>query len=185
MHIMTCEAMKELKYDQPIVDWFVRSAHHFHQYQDHNWRQTDRIPLLGLGASAYSYLGGMKYYNVNNLMQYIEWINKGRGAVWRGEGLPFDERMRRTVVLGLKMGINTQNFALMYGVDFHKQFSSTTRWLEEIGLLQVTPKSIRLTYLGALFADEVCRQYYSPAIKQRMSAIDPLLISTTHPRFNP
>jgi oxygen-independent coproporphyrinogen-3 oxidase len=185
MHIMTFEAMKKIGYEQLIVDWFSKTAEHFHKYQDHNWRQTDRIPLLGLGASAYSYLGGIQYYNINNITQYIEWLNKGRTAIWRGEVLSPDERMRRTAVLGLKMGINRHNFTSTYGVDFCEKFASTTKWLEELGLLRLTPESIHPTYLGSLFADEVCRRYYSPSIKRRMATVDPLLISTTHPKFNP
>ncbi|MBI1888403.1 MAG: coproporphyrinogen III oxidase family protein [Candidatus Spechtbacteria bacterium] len=127
MHIMTFEAMKEIGYEQLIVDWFIRTTEHFHKYQDHNWRQTDRIPLLGLGASAYSYLGGIQYYNINDIAQYIEWLNRGKTAIWRGEVLPFDEKMRRTAVLGLKMGIDRQDFRSIYGVDFCEQFSSTTK----------------------------------------------------------
>ena len=184
MHIMTCEAMKELEYDQPIVDWFVRSAKHFHQYQDHNWRQTDRVPLLGLGASAYSYLGGVQYYNINDITKYIAQLKEGTLPVWKGEVLPPHERMRRTAVLGLKMGIDRGEFASTYGVDFCKQFSATTEQLEKLGLLEITPQSVRLSYLGALFADEVCRKFYSPTVRKRMAAVDPLLISTTHPRFN-
>lgn len=185
MHIMTFEAMKKVGYEQLIVDWFFKSDRHFHKYQDHNWRQTDRVPLLGLGASAYSYLDGIQYYNINDIAKYIELLNKGRLPVWRGEALPLDERMRRTAVLGLKMGIDRQDFSSTHGIDFYEQFPSTTKCLEELGLLHVTPESVRLTYLGALFADEVCRQYYSPSIKQRMATVDPLLISTTHPKFNP
>lgn len=184
MHIMTFEAMREIGYEQLIVDWFIRAAQHFHQYQDHNWRQTDRIPLLGLGVSAYSYLGGIQYYNINDLMKYIACLNQGMLPVWKGEVLPPDERMRRTAVLGLKMGINREEFASMYGIDFCEQFPSTTERLMRLGLLEVVPQTVRLTYFGALFADEVCRQYYSPSVRDRMNAVDPLLISTTHPRFN-
>lgn len=185
MHIMTFEAMRDAGYKQPIVDWFVKSEEHFHRYQDHNWRQTDRVPLLGMGASAYSYLGGIQYYNINDIGRYTECLDQNRLPVWRGEVLSLEERMRRTAVLGLKMGINREQFADTYGVDFCDQFPSPTEQLVQLGLLEVTSQVVHLTYLGALFADEVSRQYYSPAIRQRMAAVDPLLISTTHPRFNP
>lgn len=34
-------------------------------------------------------------------------------------------------------------------------------------------------------ADEVGQQFYSVVMKRRMAAIDPVLVSTTWPQFNP
>lgn len=52
-------------------------------------------------------------------------------------------------------------------------------------LVVITPDSVQLTYLGKLLADEVGQQFYSDTMKRRMSLIDPALVSTTWPQFNP
>lgn len=93
--------------------------------------------------------------------------------------------MRRTVMLGLKMGMDRQSFQRSYGVDALEIFGETWQRLHELGLIDISPDEIRLTYLGKLFADEVGQQFYSSSIKRRMSAIDPHLVSTTWPQFNP
>jgi len=54
MHAMNFEKMEgELGYTQNPVDWFIRDSSFFHTYQDHNWRKTDEVQLLGIGPSAY------------------------------------------------------------------------------------------------------------------------------------
>lgn len=40
-------------------------------------------------------------------------------------------------------------------------------------MVEILADEIRLTYLGKLFADEIGQQFYSDAIKRRMSVIDP------------
>lgn len=71
MHVMNFEFMEgELGYTQKPVDWFIQNPSIFHQYQDHNWRRSDETVLLGIGPSAYSYIDGWQYYNINDTAKY-------------------------------------------------------------------------------------------------------------------
>lgn len=186
MHAMTFERMEhELGYSQLPVDWYIRQEQFFHQYQDYNWRRSDEVELLGLGASAYSYVNGWQYYNVNDNYRYQQALDRGELPIWKGERLEGDEPMRRTVMLGLKIGIIRRSFEQLYGIDVVDAFAPTWERLVALDLIAISPEAVQLTYVGKLFADEVGQQFYSDQVKQRMSVIDPELVSTTWPQFNP
>jgi oxygen-independent coproporphyrinogen-3 oxidase len=185
MHAMNFEHMEGAQeYVQNPVDWFIRDTSFFHTYQDHNWRKTDQTDLLGIGPSAYSYVGGWQYYNRNDLGKWQQSLAKGQLPFWKGEYLTGDEPMRRTVMLGMKMGMDRLSFSQTYGADVVDAFSDTWDRLQELGLVSISPDRVDLTYTGKLFADEVGQQFYSDAMKMRMADIDPELVSTTWPQFN-
>lgn len=186
MHAMNVERMEgELGYTQNPVDWFIKDPSFFHTYQDHNWRKTDEIELLGIGPSAYSYVGGWQYYNVNDTRKWQTILKRGKLPIWKGEYLTGDEPMRRTVMLGMKMGMDRPAFAQTYGIDVVDAFPETWERLANLGLVEIKPESVDLTYTGKLLADEVGQQFYSDTMKRRMATIDPVLVSTTWPQFNP
>jgi oxygen-independent coproporphyrinogen-3 oxidase len=183
MHAMNFERMAEAGYAQNPTDWFIRDPRYFHVYQDHNWRRTDDVGLLGIGPSAYSYIDGWQSYNVNDIVRWQGSLERGVLPIWRGEHLTGDDPMRRTVMLGIKMGMNRPDFERTYGIDVVAAFPETWERLVNLGLT-ISPKNVDLTYAGKLFADEVGQQFYSDAMKARMAAIDPELVSTTWPQFN-
>lgn len=185
MHAMNFERMEaELGYHQNPVDWFIRDDRYFHSYQDHNWRRSDEFPLIGCGPSAYSAAGGWQYYNVNDLATWSKTLASGRLPIWRGEKLVHEERMRRTIMLGLKCSIDRGIFVDTYGVDPVVAFPAEWSRLVELELVEIDETRIALTYLGKLFADEAGREFYSQAILDRMSAVDASMISTTWPMLN-
>lgn len=185
MHAMNFERMEgDLGYSQNPVDWFIRNPDHFHTYQDHNWRKSDETELLGVGPSAYSYMNGWQHYNVNDTDRYLQSVAEGVIPVWRGEKLEGDERMRRTIMLGIKMGIDRQWFEQIYGADVVEAFHPEWRRLEELGLVEISSDNVALTYMGKLLADEVGQAFYSDSMRERMEAVDPTLVSTTWPSLN-
>lgn len=186
MHIMSFESMDDLGYRQDTVDWFIRENRYFHVYQDQNWQKTDRTELLGLGASAYSYINGIQYYNINDVDIYNTQLHSGTWPIWKGECLSSkDERMRRALMLGLKSRVSRTYFRDVFGVDVVKQFPETFEKLSRLELLHIGPEFLNLTYTGKLFADEVGKEFYSAAMKRRMNDVPPELISTTFKFLNP
>lgn len=87
-------------------------------------------------------------------------------------------------MLGIKIGIDRVAFLKTYGIDAIAAFSNIWKKLATLGLVEIKPKQINLTYFGKLFADEVGQQFYSTDIKRRMAEIDPDLVSTTWPQLN-
>jgi oxygen-independent coproporphyrinogen III oxidase len=185
MHAMTFEQMENnLHYIQNPVDWFIKDNSYFHSYQDFNWRRSDEIELLGIGASSYSYIDGWQYYNVNDVARYQDSLQKEELPIWRGEFLDESERMRRTIMLGIKMGIDRDLFCKTYQNDVGELFSTTWEKLRSLGLVEVTAHDISLTYAGKLFADEIGQLFYSDDMRKRMASIEPNMISTTWPNLN-
>lgn len=185
MHIVTFEMLEEAGYRQEIVDWFVRHRRFIHRYQLHNWQRTDTVGLLGIGVSAYSYAGGFQYYNINDIKAYIQQVGSGILPVWRGERFAsVEEKMRRTLMLGLKANLSRRDFFWTYGMDPVKAFPHEFALLVSLGLLWIAGDSIVLSYRGRLFADEIGQLFYSPSVRQRMQAINPVLLSTTSRRLN-
>jgi oxygen-independent coproporphyrinogen-3 oxidase len=186
MHIMTFEAMSDLGYDQDIVDWFVRDRQFFHTYQKFNWQRTDEVELLGIGVSSYSYMNGVQYYNINDIHKYQDSLDAGRLAIWKGERLTNrEERMRRSLMLGLKTRVSRRTFLEVHGVDVVAAFPREWELLNNLDLVNIGEHEVELSYKGKLFADEVGCLFYSPAIKARMDRVDPVLLSTTLPLLNP
>jgi len=88
-------------------------------------------------------------------------------------------------MLGIKMGIDRDIFQQTYGQDVVIAFEPIWERLVRLKLVDVHTESVDLTYLGKLFADEVGQQFYSDPMKRRMAKVDPALVSTTWPQFNP
>lgn len=186
MHIMTMEAMADWGYEQETVDWFVRDSSFYHTYQKYNWQRTDEVELLGVGASAYSYMNGTQYYNINDIERYETALRERRLPIWKGERLPtVTERMRRSLMLGLKSSILRERFRRTYGVDVVDAFQDEWDQLDALDLVDIDEDHVSLSYAGKLFADEVGRFFYSSEIRARMELVDPALISTTLQRYNP
>jgi|GEM_PF-321720 len=185
MHAMTFEHLEgDLGYTQNPVDWFIKDPKYFHTYQDHNWRKSDETELLGIGPSAYSYMNGWQYYNINDTDKYLQQVSQGKLPVWRGEHLEGDERMRRTIMLGIKMGMDRRHFQDTYDADVVDTFPGEWDMLSRLGLVEVGPDSVMLTYMGKLLADEVGKTFYSDQMRQRMATVDPHMVSTTWPQIN-
>ena len=83
------------------------------------------------------------------------------------------------------MGIDRDIFQQTYGQDVVTAFEPIWERLVRLKLVDVHAESVDLTYLGKLFADEVGQQFYSDPMKRRMAKVDPVLVSTTWPQFNP
>ncbi len=185
MHIMTMEKAREQGYEQKLSDWYVKGEEHYHQYQDHNWGKGETVPLLGTGVSAYSYVHDTQYYNYNNIVKYMTYLNEGKLPIAKGLKLDFEEKMRRMMFLGIKTRVDKAYFKKVFGVALDDAFPVEIRKLEKLGLIKNTEREVRLTYLGNLFADEVGQEFYSKKVKEKMSTVRPTLISTTSQHLNP
>lgn len=186
MHASTLELMRRAGYSQSIVDWFFADPNQSHRYQMHNWLMTDAVALMGLGPSAYSYIDGLQYYNVNDLDEYIARVENDASPIHRGENLTgLEERIRRSLMLGIKCGIDQSYCRDTFGIDVEQMFAAEFELLHELGLISISAGRIELTPAGSLFADEIGQMFYSANIRERMKTIKSTVISTTLPHKNP
>ncbi|MHC4078015.1 MAG: coproporphyrinogen-III oxidase family protein [Planctomycetota bacterium] len=129
-------------------------------YQDEQYHGAD---LLGVGASAFSHLGGINHQNPASLQTYLEPGSRGALPLWRAYVLSDEERLVREFVLQLKLGgIQRDYFRKKFGVDAVVQFAEPLADLAKRGMLEVTDDAVRLTREGLLRVDRLLGAFYRP-----------------------
>ena len=142
------------------------------QHNQIYWRNED---YLGLGAGAYSYLHGRRYWNFAELEAYI-----ARGlatgcsqnmynalsefyplTVEGEECLNKEQRIGETVMMNLRMieGISLSSFQQRFGRSLETMYAQPLEILHDLGLVEITKHHLRLTPKGILFSNEVFQEF--------------------------
>lgn len=146
----------------------VRSAYaavrdpqrHRFMYQDEQYRGAD---LLGVGASAFSYLGGLHVQNLATLDEHAACVRAGRLPLARAHCLTFEERLIREFVLQLKLGAaDVSYFDHKFGIDIRAHFAGPLKELQQAGALTVTDSAVQVTRPGLLRIDTLLKAFYRP-----------------------
>jgi oxygen-independent coproporphyrinogen-3 oxidase len=136
----------------PGRHWFV--------YQDEQYRGAD---LLGLGASAFSHLGGINQQNLSSLGAYLGAIAQGDLPLWRAYALSATERMVREFVLQLKLGgVSAAAFRSKFGVNILDAFAEPLALGRRHGWLDITDGSVTVTREGLVRVDRLLPAFYLP-----------------------
>ncbi|MEK7730191.1 MAG: coproporphyrinogen-III oxidase family protein [candidate division KSB1 bacterium] len=143
----------------------LRSAYtaalHDHQrfvYQDAQYHGAD---LLGLGASAFSYIDGMHCQNLTSLEAYLQRLGENRLAVERAYVLNHDERFVREFVLQLKLGrVNRGRFRAKFHLDIFERFAAPLAHFFEQRWLIKEAEDLALTRAGLLRVDRMLPAFY-------------------------
>src|SRR3989338_1185768 len=128
----------------------------------HNQNYWENNAYLGLGASAVSYLDGVRKENVSDIRAYIARHKREEDLGVFQEKLPAIERAKETAALKIRTekGIDFSWFKQKTGFDFPKLQKSALAGLTERGLISYNRGSsqrpgVHLTQKGFLFADIV------------------------------
>jgi oxygen-independent coproporphyrinogen III oxidase len=170
--MMTIEKAKEKGYDhRKLTDWFVKPRDDFHyNHQKSEVKCTEEIQLLSFGSGVFSYLNHYQFYNYPNIHKYCEMLEEDKLPIWKGIKLTKDERIARAMVLGIKSGeVNSNEIEKRFTIDLIKKYNQLLKKLEELGLLEIENKTIRLSEKGMLFADEVAMQFITKKIRKKLS----------------
>jgi len=155
LHQMFLEGMKQLGYKQGPIDWFTLKEDYDYKQQRQKW--SENIDMVGAGTDSYTYFNKWQYYNESDLGKYMEIVKRGKLPIARGYRLDQKEEEHRKMVFGLKYSVKNQ--------IFNKQINTKIKKLSELGLIEVNGE-IKLSQTGILFADEVCREFYSEKVKE-------------------
>ncbi|MYD31029.1 MAG: radical SAM family heme chaperone HemW [Nitrospira sp. SB0677_bin_15] len=120
----------------------------------HNMRYWHVLPYLGLGPSARSSLGHVRFGNVADLESYADFVKKGTLPLDEVTSLSPDQVDREHIVWGLRMlsGVPVR----MTAIEQKTPLLQAIRQLGEQGLLQMEKQGrVRLTDLGMRFVDTV------------------------------
>jgi oxygen-independent coproporphyrinogen-3 oxidase len=141
-----------------IANW-ARTPDRHSRHNAIYWRHGD---YLGFGAGAFGTVGGIRAMNHLLPETYI-------GAITRGE-LPhsnteaIDERTARgeTMMLGLRLlvdGVDASTFAARHGSPLEEVFGEQIAEMTRLGMIEPTPRGIRLTPHGMMLANDVAARF--------------------------
>ncbi len=116
---------------------------------------------LGLGASAHSFCGGIRWNNSADAEVYVQWIERGRLPVVRAEALSALDRAREMLMLGLRRaeGLSWAEVAERCEVSAEEAFASETGRLCREGLLVIENGLLRIPPARWLLSNEVLSQF--------------------------
>lgn len=128
----------------------------------HNMAYWENEPYVGIGASAVSYIDGVRQENISDIAEYIDKINKGQNVVISSEKLTAEKRARETAALKIRTreGINFDWFVNKTGIEFLDLNQEALSGLMKKGLVEHireegVVKGICLTHKGILYCDIV------------------------------
>lgn len=126
----------------------------------HNLKYWDLSDYLGLGASAHSFLAGVRFASVSDARRYAETVNRGESPVsWRHENTRQDS-MTDYVFTALRRreGIGRKDFEKKFGEDFWKVFGGKKeefRQFTQSGQAEEDAGGIRITEGGMDIASRI------------------------------
>jgi oxygen-independent coproporphyrinogen-3 oxidase len=127
----------------------------------HNRRYWANAEYLGLGASAHSYRGGLRWNNVPDPRVYTERLDKGGLPVQRAEALSARERVGEMLILGLRRaeGVSEEQLAERCGLAPREVFAEEIEQLCKQGLLIAEQGSLRMPRDAWFVSNEVLAHF--------------------------
>ncbi len=127
----------------------------------HSWYECG--DMLSLGSGAYGYLNDHMYLNEPDILRYVERCENGELPITMGAHTDPQERMARSLVLGLKLlRVERSDFRRAHGVDLYEVFKERIDLLVARGLLELTDEVLQVTFpKGWFYIDNISKTFYS------------------------
>ncbi|NLJ57437.1 MAG: radical SAM family heme chaperone HemW [Tissierellia bacterium] len=127
----------------------------------HNLKYWNQDEYIGIGPSAHSFLGSMRFNNPPNLTEYIvssedEIFERNIQEFMTEEDLSFEYIMLR---LRLTEGLNLSDFKNKFKIDFKEKYLEQIKYLTENNLAELSDESMKLTRKGMDISNYVFMQF--------------------------
>ncbi len=158
-------------YDHYEISSFSINAGHRSR---HNSKYWDRSVYYGFGASAHSFDGHKRSWNVSDIRSYLHCLTQDRLPVEETETLDSDQMMLEMILLGLRTreGIDLSVFRSIAGREFESMFPDLVNHLCEAGFGRLTHERFFLTLEGKIRLDSIvetfARKIWSDAADVRL-----------------
>ncbi len=156
MYELLMEKLEKAGYEHYEISNFALKKEHGSYCSRHNSSYWQGIPYLGIGAAAHSYDIDSRQWNVADIQQYIQAIQRGEIPAER-EFLTDDMRFDDTVTTALRTneGINLASLT-----DRHRDYlmARAQKYINQ-GLLAQEGDSIRLTKKGLFVSDSIMADF--------------------------
>lgn len=151
-HLAHCGSIEKQSDEDALLDYYYlvdtlyeRGYDHYElsnfalrgMYSRHNSAYWDRVPYLGFGPSAHSYLPESRYANVAHLQRYTEYLQQGTIAVDFREDLSPADCFNESIMTGLRRskGVDLQLVSSLFGGDVRTSLEETAAPYLDRGLL--------------------------------------------------
>ncbi len=149
--------MKEQQFEHYEISNFCKNGF----YSRHNSMYWNGTPYLGLGPSAHSYNGTSRQWNISNLVQYIDQINRNE-PFFESEDLTLVQQYNEFVMVSLRTmwGCDLNMISERFGDEAAANFSrlavrylTSGEMIEKAGIYFLTDE-------GKLFADGIAADLF-------------------------
>jgi oxygen-independent coproporphyrinogen III oxidase len=123
----------------------------------HNLKYWTDVAYAAFGVGAHGYDGEERFWNVGNIHEYVEKMERdGSARAGRSERGP-RERWHEALMMGLRLreGVSVAALQARYGVDIRRDFAGELDRLHEAGAIVFEGDILRLTPRGVLVSNEV------------------------------
>ena len=128
----------------------------------HNSIYWNDEKYLGLGASAHSYDGNSRQWNVSNLTRYIESIRHTSVCLYERETLTTEDKYNEYVMTSLRTswGCNIEKIESDYGESYREHFLKNIKKHLDSEIILRKGNNFILTDEGMLFADGIAAEVF-------------------------
>jgi oxygen-independent coproporphyrinogen-3 oxidase len=154
MYEIMCERLVAAGYEQYEISNFAR-----HDFESrHNSKYWLLEPVYGFGVSAHSFDGHQRYANERDTNRYVEMIESFGVAEVSRQNI---DLVSEFIFLGLRMnrGIDLDEFSARFDCLISDKYGSEIEELTQLGLLEETDSSLKLTQRGRLYSNEVFQRF--------------------------
>jgi oxygen-independent coproporphyrinogen-3 oxidase len=151
------QMMKEQEFEHYEISNFCKNGF----YSRHNSMYWNGTPYLGLGPSAHSYNGTSRQWNISNLVQYIDQINRNE-PFFESEELTPVQQYNEYVMVSLRTmwGCDLNTIGERFGEEAAAHFSRLAARYLTLGELVEKTGIYYLTDEGKLFADGIAADLF-------------------------
>ena len=148
------ELMLEKTAKQNYAQYEISNFSVPHYESKHNSKYWTLDPVFGFGVSAHSFDGRERYANERDTAKYVEMIENTHSAeVYREK----TDIASEFVFLGLRLsrGIDLNDYEKRFGINLREKYAEDLHRLEDLELIEIAEKTLKLTSKGKLYSNEV------------------------------
>jgi putative oxygen-independent coproporphyrinogen III oxidase len=128
---------------------------------------TKQRDLVAHGPAAFGNINRYMYINCGQLERYFERVENGLLPIAIGQKADEKEAINGMMAKGLRMiSVKRADFRELFHSEPEEYFADKINELQARGLLEVTEDEIRLSELGIIWGNNVCKEFFSKANQQ-------------------
>lgn len=141
LYHFTKEFLKEHGYEQYEISNFSKRG----MESKHNLKYWNCDEYIGLGASAHSYLNGIRFYNTSNLENYLSGNHFEDKTI-----LSFDDKISEYIIMRLRLndGIYEKEFLKRFNKNFYNEYKPIIDKFINQGFMTYENDAYKLTEKG-------------------------------------